>query len=115
MLNFLLVALEVGSAAMRYGVGVFTLRQFGPNFPIGTITVNWLGSFLIGLFIIMIARRFEVPQPHNFSLLRVLWAALQHFLRLFAGCTEFGGKRCAWHGVILCYGKRYWRNYSVFF
>jgi len=47
MLNFLLVALGGGiGAAMRYGVGIVSLRQFGPNFPAGTLAVNWMGSFL---------------------------------------------------------------------
>jgi fluoride exporter len=58
MINILLVALggAVGSVA-RYLVGVATLRQFGPNFPWGTLTVNIVGSFAIGVFIELIARK----------------------------------------------------------
>jgi fluoride exporter len=58
MINILLVALggAVGSVA-RYLVGVATLRQFGSNFPWGTLTVNIVGSFAIGVFIELIARK----------------------------------------------------------
>ncbi|SMF69896.1 CrcB protein [Xaviernesmea oryzae] len=58
MINMLIVA--VGGAAgsvLRYLVGVWTLRQFGPNFPWGTLTVNVVGSFAIGFLAELIARR----------------------------------------------------------
>lgn len=64
MLNFILVALGGGiGAAMRYGVGIVSLRQFGSNFPVGTLAVNWIGSFLMGLIVVAIARRFDASQP----------------------------------------------------
>lgn len=44
---------------LRYLVGFLTLRWFGPNFPWGTLAVNVLGSFAIGLLSEMIARRFN--------------------------------------------------------
>ncbi|WJR66529.1 fluoride efflux transporter CrcB [Neorhizobium sp. CSC1952] len=58
MINMLIVA--IGGAAgsvLRYLVGVWTLRQFGPNFPWGTLTVNVVGSFAIGFLAELIARR----------------------------------------------------------
>jgi CrcB protein len=60
MLNVLLVALggAVGSVC-RYLVGVWTLRWFGPSFPWGTLAVNVIGCFAIGLLTEMIARRFD--------------------------------------------------------
>ncbi|MEN8257308.1 MAG: fluoride efflux transporter CrcB [Thermodesulfobacteriota bacterium] len=36
-------------ATSRHGVNIFAQRFAEGNFPIGTITVNMLGSFLIGL------------------------------------------------------------------
>ena len=36
-------------ATSRHGVNIFVQRYAVGNFPIGTITVNMLGSFLIGL------------------------------------------------------------------
>lgn len=60
MTNILLAALggAIGSV-LRYLVGVFTVRWFGPSFPWGTLTVNVIGSFIIGLTVEVIARRFN--------------------------------------------------------
>lgn len=64
MLNWLLVALggAVGSM-LRYGTGLAAGRLLGPGFPWGTITVNVVGSFIIGVFVEMIARRFNASEP----------------------------------------------------
>lgn len=48
----------IGSVA-RYLVGVLMTRAFGVNYPYGTLTVNVVGGFLIGLFIGIMARRLE--------------------------------------------------------
>lgn len=40
----------IGSIA-RYAIHLGMIRYFPNNFPIGTFTVNILGSFLIGLFL----------------------------------------------------------------
>ncbi len=60
MLNIALVAIggAIGSVA-RYLVGVWGVKLAGPNFPWGTITVNVVGAFFIGLMVEMIARRFD--------------------------------------------------------
>jgi CrcB protein len=60
MFNILLVAVggALGSVA-RYLVGMATLRLFGPSFPWGTLTVNIVGSLAIGVFVELIARRFD--------------------------------------------------------
>lgn len=60
MLNIFLVALggALGSVA-RYLVSVWSVRLAGPNFPWGTLTVNIVGAFLIGLMVETIARRFD--------------------------------------------------------
>lgn len=36
-------------AASRYGIGLLTARLWGTNFPYGTLVVNLVGCFLIGL------------------------------------------------------------------
>jgi fluoride exporter len=46
----------VGSL-LRYYVGIWWLRAAGPNFPWGTLTVNVVGGFLIGLLAELIARK----------------------------------------------------------
>ncbi|KQO81007.1 fluoride efflux transporter CrcB [Rhizobium sp. Leaf262] len=60
MLNIALVAIggAIGSVA-RYLVGLWGVRLAGPNFPWGTLTVNVVGAFLIGLMVEIIARRFD--------------------------------------------------------
>lgn len=58
MLHLLLVAIGGATGSvLRYLVGLWSLRQFGPAFPWGTIIVNVLGSLLIGLLAEYVARR----------------------------------------------------------
>ena len=60
MIQALLVA--VGGATgslLRYYVGQWALRLMGPAFPWGTLTVNVVGCFVIGLFTELIARKFN--------------------------------------------------------
>ncbi len=45
----------LGSAA-RFLVGRATLARFGPDFPFGTLTVNLVGGFAMGLLAGMLAR-----------------------------------------------------------
>ncbi len=63
MYHFLIVALggAVG-ASLRHLTSLMTLRWFGPGFPWGTLTVNILGSFLMGVFIELLARKFDSSQ-----------------------------------------------------
>jgi CrcB protein len=51
MLNYLLVALgsALGGVA-RYGASGMVARWFGETFPWGTLLVNVVGSFAIGMF-----------------------------------------------------------------
>ncbi|EPE98061.1 fluoride efflux transporter CrcB [Rhizobium grahamii] len=44
---------------LRYYVGQWALRLAGPAFPWGTLTVNVVGCFVIGVFAEMIVRRFD--------------------------------------------------------
>ena len=57
--QILLVAVggAVGSVA-RHLVGVASLRLFGPAFPFGTLIVNLVGAFVMGVFVELLARRF---------------------------------------------------------
>lgn len=58
MIHLLYVALggAVG-ASLRHLVNLASLRLMGPNFPWGTITVNVIGSFAMGLFVEMLVRK----------------------------------------------------------
>lgn len=45
-------------AALRYLTGLAVVRQFGHHdFPIAIITVNVIGSFLMGVFVVVAAQR----------------------------------------------------------
>jgi CrcB protein len=62
--RFLMVGLGgVVGAVTRYQVTAWTTERFGPGFPYGTMFINASGSFLIGLFLTLIAERFSV-HPH---------------------------------------------------
>jgi fluoride exporter len=58
MPHILLVALGGGlGAALRHLANLGALRLFGPNFPHGTMGINILGSFAMGVFIELLVRR----------------------------------------------------------
>ncbi|MHA7850237.1 fluoride efflux transporter CrcB [Roseovarius sp.] len=53
-MTFLQVALGGAIGAMlRFGTGLAMLRLSGPGFPVGVLSVNVLGSFLIGVFAVV--------------------------------------------------------------
>ncbi len=52
-------------AAARYGIGVWVFRLAGPGFPLGVLTVNILGSFLMGAVVGIAAER-GLPQWQPF-------------------------------------------------
>ena len=60
MTNILLVALggAVGSV-FRYLAGILAVRLAGVSFPWGTMAINILGGFLMGVFVEVLARRFD--------------------------------------------------------
>lgn len=43
-------------AMARHGVSRAAIHFMGPNFPWGTLSVNVVGSFLMGVFIVWLAR-----------------------------------------------------------
>lgn len=60
MNHVLLVAVGGGiGAALRHLVNLASLRFLGASFPWGTMTVNLAGCFIMGLFIEVLARRFN--------------------------------------------------------
>ncbi|PRY22978.1 camphor resistance protein CrcB [Aliiruegeria haliotis] len=44
-------------ASLRYLTGIGTLRLFGPGFPYGTLTVNIVGSFIMGFIVVLLERK----------------------------------------------------------
>ena len=63
MVHILIVALggAVG-ASLRHLVNLATLRALGSNFPWGTLAVNIVGCFIMGVFVEMLVRRLGVSQ-----------------------------------------------------
>ncbi|MGX5844683.1 fluoride efflux transporter CrcB [Mesorhizobium sp. ArgA1] len=58
MLNLLLVVIGGGiGAGIRHLTNIGALRLFGPNYPWGTMVINIVGSFAMGLFIATLMRR----------------------------------------------------------
>jgi fluoride exporter len=45
-------------AALRYWTSILSYRFFGPKFPYGTLIVNIVGCFLIGLLMTMFEQKF---------------------------------------------------------
>jgi CrcB protein len=50
------VAAIVG-ANLRYFLSRLAAREFGPVFPVGTLLINILGSFIVGFFVIWTTER----------------------------------------------------------
>jgi CrcB protein len=60
MYHLILVAVGGGiGASIRHLVNLASLRLFGPNFPWGTMIINIAGSLAMGVFVELLARRFQ--------------------------------------------------------
>ena len=58
MKDFLAISVAaVLGANLRYLLGRVAARDFGPVFPYGTLIINVLGSFIVGLFVIWTTER----------------------------------------------------------
>jgi CrcB protein len=44
-------------ASARYLTGIAAMRLMGPGFPWGTLTVNVVGSFLMGVLVVFLAHK----------------------------------------------------------
>jgi CrcB protein len=60
-MRLLLLACVGGAlgSGLRHLVNVGALRLFGPEFPVGTLTVNAVGSLLMGVLVELVALRFD--------------------------------------------------------
>lgn len=46
-------------ASLRYMTGLGMVRLFGKGFPWGTLTVNFVGSFLMGVVVVTLAHKLD--------------------------------------------------------
>ena len=58
MKDFLAISVAaILGANLRYLLSRLAVREFGPVFPYGTLIINIVGSFLVGLFVIWTTER----------------------------------------------------------
>jgi fluoride exporter len=58
VLDFLAISAgAIAGANLRYWMSRFAVRLLGPIFPYGTLTINVLGSFVLGFFLIWTTER----------------------------------------------------------
>lgn len=63
MAAYLIVFLGAGlGGALRHGVNLLAARLLGTGFPYGTLAVNVLGSFVMGVLVVLFARRGDPGQ-----------------------------------------------------
>jgi CrcB protein len=58
VLDFLAISAgAVAGANLRYWMSRYAVRLLGPVFPYGTLTINVLGSFVLGFFLVWTTER----------------------------------------------------------
>ena len=66
-------------AVMRYGISSGIYSWFGRSFPYGTLVVNVVGSFLIGILSILLIEKFNVSHEFRLALVVGVLGALTTF------------------------------------
>ena len=75
-------------AVGRFLVGKLMLSLMGPGFPWGTLTVNILGSFVMGVIVHMLAVRYQLPHVWQVFLVTGIMGG---FTTFSAFSLELGG------------------------
>ena len=58
VLDFLAISAgAIAGANLRYWMSRYAVRLLGPVFPFGTLTINVLGSFVLGFFLVWTTER----------------------------------------------------------
>lgn len=73
----ILIAIAVGGALgalLRYGLSGLIGKVFATSFPMGTLVVNILGSFLIGVVWVLFERLSDAPEFRAFAVVGLLGA-----------------------------------------
>jgi CrcB protein len=70
MQNIFLIFLGGGLGSVcRYGIGYICKTHLSTTFPFGTLLVNVIGCFLIGLWSVWLQRQDEIPAQSTFLLI----------------------------------------------
>lgn len=63
-MGYLLVFIGSGIGGIaRHGIGQLSIRWFVPGFPIGTLSINIVGSLIMGIIAEYWALKSGLPQP----------------------------------------------------
>jgi CrcB protein len=118
--RFLLICLggATGTAA-RYGISVWAREAFGPVFPWGTLIVNVVGSFLLGVIMVLglnttlisptmrlalgtgVMGGFTTYSSFNYETLALLQGRAHRLAALNLAVTLIGCLAAGWLGVAL--------------
>jgi len=77
-----MVAIACGGAfgaVLRYLVGVFAFKSFGDGFPIGTLAVNIVGSFVMGVLVAVFAQYWQPSEQVRVFLVTGMLGAFTTF------------------------------------
>ena len=61
-----IIAIAVGAAIganLRYSLSIWAAQRWGASFPYGTLIVNVLGSFAIGVVLVLATTRLNLSDP----------------------------------------------------
>ncbi|NWG21161.1 MAG: fluoride efflux transporter CrcB [Chloroflexi bacterium] len=83
MLNMLVIALGAAVGAnLRYGLSLWAAQRWGTSFPYGTLLVNVIGSFVIGLLLVLVTNRLSISEPVRLLLVTGLLGGFTTFSSL---------------------------------
>lgn len=102
MVQILFVGLggAIGAIA-RYGISTLLIRQMGNSFPFGTLAVNLIGCFLIGLSYAFIQEKDVIPDTLRLFLITGIFGGFTTF-------SSFG------HETIILLRAEQWASASVY-
>jgi CrcB protein len=64
VLNIVVIALGAAIGAnLRYGLSLWAAQRWGAAFPYGTLMINVIGSFVIGLVLVLATSRITLSEP----------------------------------------------------
>ena len=66
-------------ALMRYGVNIVAVKALGHGFPYGTVTVNIVGSFVMGALIVVFTHLWQPAETMRLFLITGLLGAFTTF------------------------------------
>ncbi|HEU5088564.1 MAG TPA: fluoride efflux transporter CrcB, partial [Roseiflexaceae bacterium] len=80
MLNLVVIALGAAIGAnLRYGLSLWAAQRWGAAFPYGTLMINVIGSFVIGLVLVLATSRITLSEPARLLLVTGLLGGFTTF------------------------------------